>query len=45
VTQRDVVSRYIDAFERYDLEALRSILREDVRRDPRRATDEVEPEC
>jgi RNA polymerase sigma-70 factor (ECF subfamily) len=32
VTQRKILARYVDAFERYDLEVLCSILREDARR-------------
>ena len=35
VTQREVLARYVDAFERYDLELLCSIVREDARRAPR----------
>ena len=34
VAQREVLARYVDAFERYDLELLCSILREDARRAP-----------
>jgi RNA polymerase sigma-70 factor (ECF subfamily) len=34
VAQREVIARYVDAFERYDLELLCSILREDARRAP-----------
>jgi RNA polymerase sigma-70 factor, ECF subfamily len=35
-TQRRILARYVDAFERYDLEALCSILREEARRAPAR---------
>jgi RNA polymerase sigma-70 factor, ECF subfamily len=34
VAQREVIARYVDAFERYDLEGLSSILREDAGRSP-----------
>jgi RNA polymerase sigma-70 factor (ECF subfamily) len=34
VAQLEVLARYVDAFERYDLELLCSILREDARRAP-----------
>jgi RNA polymerase sigma-70 factor (ECF subfamily) len=34
VAQREVLARYVDAFERYDLELLCSILREEARRAP-----------
>jgi RNA polymerase sigma-70 factor, ECF subfamily len=34
VPERELLARYLDAFERYDLELLNSILREDVRRAP-----------
>jgi RNA polymerase sigma-70 factor, ECF subfamily len=34
VAQREVLARYVDAFKRYDLEGLSSILREDVGRPP-----------
>ena len=38
VSQRELLARYLDAFERYDLELLNSILREDVRRAPNAPT-------
>jgi RNA polymerase sigma-70 factor (ECF subfamily) len=34
VTHREVLGSYVDAFERYDLEALCSLVREDARRAP-----------
>jgi RNA polymerase sigma-70 factor, ECF subfamily len=34
VPQRELLARYVDAFERYDLELLNSILREDASRAP-----------
>ncbi len=34
VTEREVLARYVDAFERYDLEVLCSLVREDARRAP-----------
>jgi RNA polymerase sigma-70 factor, ECF subfamily len=36
VTQRRILARYIDAIERYDLEALYPILRDEARRAPAR---------
>jgi RNA polymerase sigma-70 factor (TIGR02960 family) len=38
--QRELLARYVDAFERYDLELLNSILREDASRAPTRPRSE-----